>query len=46
MHHLWGPTEIDALLKEHDLAKADADGEERTEAAVGNAGYAENKPEV
>lgn len=24
-HHLWGADEIDALLKEHDLAKEEAD---------------------
>lgn len=44
-HHLWSGEEIDALLKEHDLAKKDT-AETTTEQAVGNAGYAENRPET
>ena len=43
-HHLWGAEEIEALLKEHDLAKVEES--ETTEAAVGSAGYAENRPET
>lgn len=43
-HHLWGADEIEALLKEHGLAKADE--AETTEAAMGAAGYAENRPET
>ena len=43
-HHLWGAEEIDALLKEHGLAKP-VSSEETTEQAVGSAGYAENRPE-
>jgi len=43
-HHLWGADEIDALLKEHGLAKADEP--ESTEERMGNAGYAENRPET
>jgi len=42
-HHLWGADEIDALLKEHGLAKVDT--EETTEERMGTAGYAENRPE-
>jgi len=42
-HHLWGADEIEALLKQHGLAKENT--EETTEQAVGSAGYAENRPE-
>lgn len=42
-HHLWGADEIEALLKEHGLAKENT--EETTEQAMGSAGYAENRPE-
>lgn len=44
-HHLWGADEIDALLKEHGLAKP-ADDPESTEQAMGTAGYAENRGET
>lgn len=43
-HHLWDAEEIDTLLKEHGLAKADE--EPTTEQKVGNAGYAEVRPET
>lgn len=43
-HHLWGADEIDALLREHGLAKV---GEsESTEERMGAAGYAESRPET
>lgn len=41
--HLWGAEEIEALLKEHGLAKESAD---TTEQAMGSAGYSENRPEA
>lgn len=31
-HHLWGAEEIDALLKEHGLAQAKEEDEDRMEA--------------
>lgn len=43
-HHQWDNTEIDNLLKKHDLAKP-TDGE-TTEQALGNAGTAELKGET
>lgn len=43
-HHLWGADEIDTLLREHDLAKIE--DPETTEERLGNAGYAELRPET
>lgn len=43
-HHLWSNTEIDSLLKQHDLAKPT--DSETTEQALGNAGTAELKGET
>ena len=43
-HHVWDSAAIDALLRANDLAKKEES--DTTESAVGNAGYAENKPET
>lgn len=44
-HKLWAADEIDALLREHGLAKPEEKEDETDEQRVGGAGLAENRPE-